>query len=111
LQTPQSLRDLWISLDRIADAVETAGDLTAATQALTEGLDIARDLAARLQTPQSLRDLCVSLFQLCRLHIENNDLVLAVSVQTEGENLAIQLPLHMRNDAVAAFASLRESMS
>ncbi|WP_207652075.1 hypothetical protein, partial [Actibacterium lipolyticum] len=61
LKTPESLRDLSVSLDNVGGAAQVAGDHAAAAKAYAESLEVARDLAERLKTPESLRDLSVSL--------------------------------------------------
>ena len=61
-ETPESLRDLSISLDRVGDVRRAAGELASATVAYEESLALRRRLVdAYGETPRSLRDLSISL--------------------------------------------------
>ena len=59
--TPQSRRDVSLSLGRIGDIDVARGDLDAAVSKFQECLDITRTLASELGTPQSQGDLLRSL--------------------------------------------------
>jgi exonuclease VII small subunit len=56
LGTPQSRRDVNLSLERVADIEQARGDLDGALARYEEGLEIRRALMAELGTPQSRRD-------------------------------------------------------
>ena len=61
-ETPESLRDLSISLNRVGDVRGAAGELASATAAHEESLALDRRLVdAYGETPGSLRDLSISL--------------------------------------------------
>ncbi|MDR3088530.1 MAG: tetratricopeptide repeat protein [Desulfobulbaceae bacterium] len=61
-ETPQSLRDLSISLNQVGETAQALGQLEAARQAYEESLGLDRKIIERLgETPQSLRDLSISL--------------------------------------------------
>src|SRR5262249_11736416 len=59
--TPQALRDLSFSLDRLGNTEQAAGNLDAARTAYTRSLDLRERLATQLATPQALRDLSIGL--------------------------------------------------
>ena len=64
-ETPQSLRDLSLSLSRIGDVRRAAGDPAGATASYEESLALGRRLVDGYgETPQSLRDLSVSLSRI-----------------------------------------------
>ncbi|MGH8898999.1 MAG: hypothetical protein ACRDZ4_18735, partial [Egibacteraceae bacterium] len=61
-ETPESLRDLSVSLDNVATVNRLRGQLDAALDAYTESLALARRIRDHYgETPESLRDLSVSL--------------------------------------------------
>ncbi len=60
--TPEVLRDLSVSLDKVGDATRARGRLEEAERAYAESLAVRRVLRQRLgDTPEVLRDLSVSL--------------------------------------------------
>ncbi len=67
LNTPESLRDVSISLLRIGDLEEFQGNMDTARGLFSEGLEIRRKLAEQLKTPESLRDLSVFLERIRRI--------------------------------------------
>lgn len=72
--TPESLRHLSASLNRIGDVDRDQGDRARARAAFEESLGIARDLVTRVGTHESLRDLCVSLDKVGHLALEEGNL-------------------------------------
>ena len=68
-ETPQTLRDLSISLDRMGGVHKVAGDTDAARAAYEESLAIDRRLIAMIgETPQTLRDLSISFGKMGGVH-------------------------------------------
>ncbi|MCP4662420.1 MAG: hypothetical protein GY856_44040 [bacterium] len=64
-ETPQALRDLSVSLDKLGGVRELAADPAGASAAYEESLEIRRRILASYgETPQALRDLSVSLNKL-----------------------------------------------
>ena len=74
LGTPESQRDLSISLDNVAAIRRARGDLDGAETAYTRSLTIREDLAGRLGTPESQRDLSVSLDNVAAIRRARGDL-------------------------------------
>ena len=67
-ETPESLRDLSVSLDNVGDIDRQLGRLDEARQSYAESLAICRRLIERIgETPESLRDLSVSLNNVGRI--------------------------------------------
>ena len=64
LGTPQSLRDVSVSLERLGGIEVAEGNLSAARAFFEEGLQIRRELRGQLGTPESLRDVSLSLGRL-----------------------------------------------
>ena len=61
-ETPESLRDLSVSLDNAGDIARAFGELDDARRLYEESLEISRKIIERFgETPESLRDLSVSL--------------------------------------------------
>ena len=67
LGTPESRRDLSVSLDNVGRVARARGDWGAAGRAYEESLDLARGLVDVLGTPESRRDLSVSLNNVGRV--------------------------------------------
>ena len=67
LGTPESRRDLSVSLDNVGRVAEARGDWGAAGRAYEESLGIRRGLVDVLGTPESRRDLSVSLDNVGRV--------------------------------------------
>ena len=63
LGTPESARDVSVSLDHVGGVRVAAGDWPGAQQAYEESLALRRRLSEQLGTPQSARDLVVSLLR------------------------------------------------
>ena len=64
-ETPESLRDLSVSLDNVGNTAKALGDYTEARVHFTESLQIRQQIVERVgETPESLRDLSVSLSNL-----------------------------------------------
>jgi DNA-binding XRE family transcriptional regulator len=61
-ETPESLRDLSVSLEKVGDTAKAMGQWEKAEKQFEESLEISRKIIARVgETPESLRDLSVSL--------------------------------------------------
>ena len=56
LNTPDSLRNVSVSLDKIGYLEQIEGNLDSARVLYAEGLEISRKLAEQLNTPDSLSD-------------------------------------------------------
>ena len=67
LGTPESRRDLSVSLDNVGRVAEIRGDWGVAGRAYEESLGVARGLVDVLGTPESRRDLSVSLNNVGRV--------------------------------------------
>ena len=61
LGTPESRRDLSVSLDNVGRVAERRGDLGEAADCFQESLGVARELVELLGTPESRRDLSIAL--------------------------------------------------
>ena len=60
--TPESLRDLSVSLNRVGDMAKLSGEVDEAKGYFKESLELRRQIVSRIgETPESLRDLSVSL--------------------------------------------------
>ena len=73
-ETPESLRDLSVSLDNVGNCLKALGRLEKAFESYSESLEIRRQLLKRVgETPESLRDLSVSLDKVgdCLIAIGN----------------------------------------
>ena len=88
LGTPESRRDLSVSLDSVGRVAEARGDWGAAGRAYEESLDLARDLADSLGTPESLRDLVVLLGNLAGVVERLGDAERAESLRAERDRIA-----------------------
>ena len=88
LGTPESRRDLSVSLDNVGRVAEARGDWGAAGRAYEESLDLARDLADSLGTPESLRDLVISLSNLAGVVEQLGDAERAESLRAERDRIA-----------------------
>jgi tetratricopeptide (TPR) repeat protein len=106
-ETPESLRDLSVSLEKVGDAAARLGAFEAAQQAYQESLAISRKLIGRVgETPESLRDLSVSLYY-------NGELLLKLGHEAEGrvvlqEGLSIAQTLEQSFPTAEAFQGLAE---
>ena len=88
LGTPESRRDLSVSLDNVGRVARARGDWGAAGRAYEESLDLARDLADSLGTPESLRDLVVLLGNLAGVVERLGDAERAESLRAERDRIA-----------------------
>jgi len=93
--TPEALRDLSVSLNRLGDIDRARGELDAAYVRYSRGLDLRERLAAQLATPEALRDLSVSLDRLGDIDWARGELGAAYARYSRGldlsERLAAQL--------------------
>lgn len=93
--TPESLRDLSISLDNVGDVAKQQGRWGDAQSAYEESLGIRRRLCAMLgETPEALRDLAVSLSKSGDLCTGQNQLAAPYYLEglEIGKRLAQMLP-------------------
>ena len=74
LGTPESRRDLSISLDNVGQVAEARGHWDAAEKAYLESLEIRRELENLLGTPQAQQDVSTSQENLRRLSQKRADL-------------------------------------
>ena len=74
LGTPQSRRDVSVSLDRLGGIEAQRGELDRAWERFAEALEIGRRLAEELGTPQSRRDVSVSLDRLGGIEAQRGEL-------------------------------------
>ena len=88
LGTPESRRDLSVSLDNVGRVARARGDWGAAGRAYEESLGIDRDLADSLGTPESLRDLAISLGNLASVVERLGDAERAESLRAERDRIA-----------------------
>jgi len=91
-QTPESLRDLSISLDRVGDVDRALGEQESARGSFVESLEIRRGLVERLgETPESLRDLSISLDRVGDVDRALGELESARALWQEGHEIAQRL--------------------
>ena len=88
LGTPESRRDLSVSLDNVGRVAEACGDWCAAGRAYEESLGIRRGLADSLGTPESLHDLVISLSNLAGVVEQLGDAERAESLRAERDRIA-----------------------
>ena len=84
LGTPQSRRDVSISLNQVADIEQARGDLDGALARYEEGLELFRGLMAELGTPDSRRDVSISLDKVAGIEQARGDLDGALARYEEG---------------------------
>ena len=90
--SPESLRDVSVSLDNVGKVAQQQGRWGDAQHAYEESLQLSRRLAALLgDSPESLRDLCVSLSKLGDLLRDTKKCEEASSCFNEGLLLAQRL--------------------
>jgi hypothetical protein len=107
-ETPERLRDVSVSLDRVGDVAERQGDLVLAGKHYGDGLDIARLLVERFgETPERLRDVSLSLDRVGDVAERQGDLVLAGKSLKEGFAVLDRVPEEMR---IPFDAEVRESL-
>ena len=91
LGTPESRRDLSVSLDNVGRVAEARGDWGAAGRAYEESLGVRRGLVDVLGTPESRRDLSVSLDNVGRVARARGDWGAAGRAYEESLDLAREL--------------------
>ena len=91
LGTPESRRDLSVSLDNVGRVARARGDWDAAGRAYEESLGIRRGLADVLGTPESRRDLSVSLDNVGRVAQARGDWDAAEAAYGESLGIARKL--------------------
>ena len=83
-ETPETLRDLSISLDGVGDVRRESGDLAAASIAYKESLALSRRLRElRGDIPQARQDLSLSLARVSEIRRERGDLTAATAADEE----------------------------
>ena len=103
LGTPESRRDLSVSLNNVGRVAEARGDWVAAAEAYEESLETSRDLADALGTLESRRDLSVSLDNVGRVAEARGDWGAAGRAYEESLDLARDLA-----DSLGTPGSLRD---
>ena len=91
LNTPESRRDVSVSLNNVAGIEKERNDLDSALAKYEESLSIRRALAQELNTPESRRDVSLSLNYVADIEKERNDLDSALAKYEE--SLSIQRDL------------------
>ena len=89
--TPNSLLDLTIALDRVADIESAQGHLEAALEKHKESLAISRQLVDRVVTPESRRNLTVFLDRVADIEQAQGHLEAALEKYTESLSIRRQL--------------------
>jgi tetratricopeptide (TPR) repeat protein len=87
LGTPEALRDLSISLNKLADIDYARGDLDAARTGYTRSLELRERLATQLGTPSSFDDLRWSLERLADVATELGDTDHAAELRLRAEEV------------------------
>ena len=91
-ETPEALRDLSVSLERVGDVRRASGDVAAAAAAYEESLGLSRRLAERYgETPESLRDLSLSLDRVGDVRRASGDVAAAAAAYEESLGLSRRL--------------------
>jgi tetratricopeptide (TPR) repeat protein len=86
--SPTTLRDLSVSLDKVAGIQQERGQLDDALTAYTESLTLSRRILTTYgETPQSLRDLSISLNKVAGIQQERGQLDDALTAYTESLTL------------------------
>jgi tetratricopeptide (TPR) repeat protein len=91
LNTPQTLRDLSVSLNKLANIDYDRGDLDTAHTRYTESLQLRQRLANQLNTPGALRDLAVILGRLAVIQRERGNSDEAGGYQRQADELRTRL--------------------
>ena len=90
--SPESLRDLLVSLNMVGQVAQQQGRWNDAHENYKESLDIRRRLSEMLgETPESLRDLSVSLYNLGCVYEGQEDRVKALAIFEEGFEIGKRL--------------------
>ena len=87
LGTPESRRDLSVSLDNVGRVAELRGDLGEAADCFQESLGVARALADEQGTLQALKDLLTVLARRARIADKAGDTALAGQLTDEARRL------------------------
>ena len=87
LATPESRRDLAISLDNVGRVAEQRGDLEATDRYYKESVTILREIAELVGTPQAIEDLVLALGSRVHIAAELGGSALAEQLEAELSNL------------------------
>ena len=87
LGTPESRRDLSVSLDNVESVAELRGDLGEAADCFQESLEVARALADEQGTLQALKDLLTVLAHRARIANKAGDTAVAGQLTDEARRL------------------------
>ena len=79
--TPEALRDLSISLNKVGGVRRARGDWPGAETAYTRSLELRERLAEPTGTPEALRDLSVSLDNVAEAHEARGDVAAATQLR------------------------------
>ena len=83
LGTPDSLRDLSVSCDKLGDVAVAEGNLQEAKAYYKRSMEIRERLSETLGTPQSLDDLLVSHAKLFALSFDTDELAWTLGIACE----------------------------
>ena len=109
--SPQSLRDLSVSLNKVGDVARDLGQLEDARSAYTESLAIRRQFKALTgDSPQSLRDLSVSLVKVGEVARDLGQLEDARNAYTESLAICRQLK-NLTGDSPQSLRDLSVSLN
>jgi hypothetical protein len=87
LGTPQSRRDLALSLNSVGRVAEQRSDLEAADRYYKESMTILHEIAELVGTPQAIEDLALALGSRVHIAAELGDSALAEQLEAELSNL------------------------
>ena len=87
LGTPESRRDLSVSLDNVGSVAQWRGDLGEAADCFQESLGVARELADEQGTLQALKDLLTVLAHRARIADKAGDTAVAGQLTDEARRL------------------------
>ena len=87
LATPESRRDLAISLDNVGRVAEQRGDLEATDRYYKESVTILREIAELVGTPQAIEDLVLALGSRVHIAAELGGSALVEQLEAELSNL------------------------
>ena len=95
-ESPQALRDWWVSLDRVGDVQQALGNLAGARGRFEQGLEVSQRLVGLTgDSPQALHDLAISFERL--------------GAWCLAQQLPAEARQHFERDLAAAEAALRQS--
>ncbi len=96
-ESPQSLRDVSVSLDRVADVELALGNREEALKRYTESLGFCKRIRDEFgESPESLRDVSVSLAKLALLHMEGDSTIAGGYAKDAREGFARIVQLYGR---------------